>query len=474
MQCESAQRRAVARPCCDEVSRRDFGRTALTVASLLAAGDRSWAAPATAEPSVRARSSTDGPLADYVRRDDPATRFQAITHGSLPDAEWLTGRLVSQSWQGVEWTHELSLAVPAGLEVSRGPMLLWIDGGSSGRLPDRGFQGPTDTTRMLALLATAAGMPAAVVRQVPYQPMFDGLEEDGLIAHSFGEYVRTGDPSWPLLLPMVKSAVEAATAAEAAFHDRWGIEIDGFVPAGASKRGWTTWLTAAVDERVRGLVPMVIDMLSLEKHLALQRASFGRLSEQLGDYTSRGIENLLGTPRGRELVGIVDPYAYRRQLVQPKVIALGTNDAYWPLEACNLYYDGLNGPRWVSYAPNAGHGVPFERVAGLVAAMGRHASGSEPLPDVRWSFADEAGGAICQVEAPDAEPSRVVAWTAAAATRDFRQAQWAAAPAEETADGWRLAVGRPATGYAAGLIELHFPRQPLPLMLSTGVRVVGG
>lgn len=474
MQGNSAGQPASAARFSDDVSRREFGRTALTVATLVASVGRSWAAPATAEPPARAGSSTDGPLADYAHRADPATRFEVIAHGGLPGAEWLTGRLVSQSWQGVEWNHELSLAVPAGLEPNRGPMLLWIDGGSSGKLPEKGFQGPSDTTRMLALVAAAAGMPAAVVRQVPYQPMFDGLVEDGLIAHSFGEYVRTGDPTWPLLLPMVKSAVEAVTAAEAAFHDRWGIEIDGFVPAGASKRGWTTWLTAAVDERVRGLVPMVIDMLSLEKHLALQRASFGRLSEQLGDYTSRGIENLLGTPRGRELVGIVDPYAYRSQLVQPKVITLGTNDAYWPLEACNLYYDGLEGPRWVSYAPNAGHGVPFKRVGGLVAAMGRHASGSQPLPDVQWRFEDEAGGTSCEVEASDAEPSRVVAWTAASPTRDFREARWRDAPAEVTADGWRLAIGRPAAGYVAGLIELHFPRQPLPLMLSTGVRVVGG
>jgi PhoPQ-activated pathogenicity-related protein len=454
------------------LSRREFGRAALTAATVITGAGRLWAA--TAEAEATAAPPAGGVLADYVHRADPATRFEVLAHGSLPEAEWLTGRLVSQSWQGVEWTHELSLAVPHGFDRGDAPMLLWIDGGSSGRLPQEGGAGPTDATRVVAMLAAAAGLPAAVVRQVPYQPMFDGLVEDGLIAHSFGEYVRTGDPTWPLLLPMVKSAVEAATAADAAFGDRWGLAIDGFVPAGASKRGWTTWLTAAVDRRVRGLVPMVIDMLSLERHLALQRASFGRLSEQLGDYTSRGIEQLLDTPRGRELVGIVDPYAYRRQLVQPKVIALGTNDAYWPLEACNLYYDSLEGPRWVSYAANAGHGVPAERVSGLVAAMGRHAAGTESLPEVRWAFDDEAGGTVCRVASPDVEPREVVAWTATSPTRDFRAARWTKSPAEATADGWRLVVDRPAAGFAAGLVELHYPRRPLPLMLTTGVRLVEG
>ena len=68
----------------------------------------------------------------------------------------------------------------------------------------------------------------------------------------------------------------------------------------------------------------------------------------------------------------------------------------------------------------------------------------------------------------------MVAWTAAAPTRDFRAARWTAAEAERAGDGWQLAVPRPTSGCAAGLVELHFASQPLPLMLTTGVRVVGG
>ena len=453
-----------------ELSRREFGAAAVATA-LLAGGGRLSAAPAVAAVAATGGPALRGPLAEFVHRPDPSTRFEPIGLGKLPEGEWLTGRFVSQTWQGVEWSHELSLVVPA-VPRPASPMLLWIDGGSSGRLPEAGDPGPSDSTRILAGLAAASGLPAAVIRQVPYQPMFDGLVEDGLIAHSFTEYVRTGDPTWPLLLPMVKSAVEGVNAAEAVFRDRWGLEIKGFVPAGASKRGWTTWLTAAVDERVCGLVPMVIDMLSLERHLGLQRASFGGLSEQLGDYTSRGIETLLDTQRGRELIWIVDPYSYRDRLVQPKVIALGTNDAYWPLEACNLYYDDLKGPRWISYAPNAGHGVPLDRVSGLVAAMGRHAAGIEPLPDLQWAFEEDGGAAACRVECPAAEPEEVLVWTASSPTRDFRAARWSAAAAGRDGDAWQFTLPQPAAGFAAGLIELRFPREPIPLMLTTGVKVV--
>ncbi len=412
-----------------------------------------------------------GPLADYVRRDDPATRFELVGWGESCSGEWLTGRLTSQLWKGVEWVHELSLFRPTDTD-DRGPMLLWIDGGSSERLPEQDQWEPSDATRTLSRVAIAAGMPAAVVRQVPYQPMFDGLFEDGLIAHSFVEFARTGDPTWPLLLPMAKAAVEAMTAAETIAGSRWGLSVDGFVTTGASKRGWTTWLSAAVDERVIGFVPAVIDMLSMEKHVGLQRQSFGGMSNKLEDYTSRGIERLLGTPRGRELVGIVDPFAYRERLVQPKLIALGTNDPYWPLEACSLYYNQLEGPRWVSYTPNAGHGLPAERLGGLVAAMGRHVAGLEALPVVDWSIEADATGKICRADCPDAEVEKAVAWTATAPSRDFRKAIWHPMPVERDGEGWRLSVPRPADGYAAGLIELHVSRKPLPLILTSGVAVL--
>ena len=416
-----------------------------------------------------------GILADYVATRDRSTAIEPLGSGAALGGRWHTCRLTSQTWKDCPWTHELSIFLPAAAGDTR-LMLLWIDGGNDKQVPRNAVTEPTDAVRILATVATAAGLPAAVVRQVPFQPMFGDLHEDGLIAHTFVEYTKTGDPTWPLLLPMVKSAVEAMNAASSQAKEHWGTEIDEFVVAGASKRGWTTWLAAAVDERVKGIVPMVIDMLALGDHVKLQLASFGKMSEQLTDYTSRGIERLLATERGRDLLQIVDPYSYRDRYTMPKVIALGTNDPYWPLEACSLYYDDLPGPCWVSYCPNAGHGLPVSRVAGLVAAVGRHVAGIEPLPAIHWTFENsgakkEMNGVECVVTCA-ATPERVTLWTATSPSRDFRKAHWSSQPAQMAGPEWRVPIPEPQEGFCAGLVELEFAREPVPLVLTSGVKVL--
>lgn len=409
-------------------------------------------------------------LADYATARDPATMVEILGAGAGHGGRWRACRLTSQTWKGVAWEHELSLFLPDGARGA-GRMLLWIDGGNDRSVPRERVSEPPERMEALAAVASAAGLPAALVRQVPFQPMFGDLREDGLIAHTFEEFFRTGDPSWPLLLPMVKAAVEAMNAAVAQADEHWGVGIDEFIVTGASKRGWTTWLSAAVDDRVQGIVPAVIDMLSLAEHVQLQKESFGGLSDELGDYASRGIEKLLGTPRGRDLVRLVDPFSYRDRYTMPKVIALGTNDPYWPLEACGLYYDDLPGPRWVSYAPNAGHGLPGRRVAGLVAALGRHVAGIEDLPAVEWSFADDRNGAAAVVRC-GAAPTRVTLWTAAAPTRDFRAARWSPHAVPAAGPRWRVPIPAPRAGFAAGFVEVEFDRDPLPLALTSGVRIV--
>jgi len=71
----------------------------------------------------------------------------------------------------------------------------------------------------------------------------------------------------------------------------------------------------------------------------------------------------------------------------------------------------------------------------------------------------------------------VTAWTASAATRDFRPSEWKSQPTkavkEETGDSHRYSLSVPQTGYAALFGEAMFEDDGVPFYLSTNVRIVG-
>src|SRR5205807_4298343 len=114
----------------------------------------------------------------------------------------------------------------------------------------------------------------------------------------------------PLLFPMVKSVVRAMDVVQSFSQQEWQVKVQKFVISGASKRGWTTWLTGAIDPRVKAISPFVIDTLNMRKQNVHQREAFGAYSEEIDDYTGRGLVPMPDTPEANRLWNMVDPYFY--------------------------------------------------------------------------------------------------------------------------------------------------------------------
>jgi PhoPQ-activated pathogenicity-related protein len=435
--------------------------------------------PDSATPVAATAASTHadaaGALARYVAKPDPSFTWEVRTRYRAKGADAIELVMQSQIWQGVAWKHQVVLIKPRGL--NKPDHALVIVGG--GRWQES-FAEPAPEEEDLPKggdvfvdLAKLLHTVVVVVAQVPYQPLFD-LSEDRLIAYTFDQYERTGDPEWPLLLPMVKTVVRALDASDAAARREWKQPLATFTVFGASKRGWTTWLTAAVEPRVTAFAPVVIDALNMAQHFPHQTAVFGAPSEEIKPYTDLGLPEILSSDRGAPLRSIVDPYSYRDALRQPKLIMLATNDAYFPFDSLNLYWDGLEGPKYILYLPNEPHRIKhYGQAFRALRELHESASvGGRPMPKIEWEFAwaDGNGGRLCVRSDP--KPRAVRLWSAASEGRDFRRAVWSAGPEISARDAASIALEPPASGYRATFAEVEYGRWLGAFSLSTNLAVL--
>lgn len=399
---------------------------------------------------------------EYVGKEDASYKWEKVGQEPLPnDATKTELKLTSQTWQGIVWEHRIRIVKPKDV---KNPTLvsLFITGSGSGR----------DELIYGSAVASGTGAPLAILHDIPNQPLFDGLREDDLIAHTFLKALETGDEEWPLLFPMTKGAVRAMDAIQEFFKQELDTEVNGFVVAGGSKRGWTTWLTAVVDDRPKGILPAVYDNLDLTRQMEHQLEAWGDYSEQIEPYTTRNIPQRLKEESVRGLGTLVDPYTYRDRVTVPKLIVNGTNDRYWPLDALNIYYDDLVGEKYILYVPNKGHDVgDAKRIIGDWTAFFRKVSGDINFPKLSWDFQKKQDGVELVVKS-DIEPVKAVAWITESPTRDFRDAVWQELEMPREDSIYRYILKKPEQGYAAIFGEAVYKSGGPEFFLSTNVYIL--
>ncbi|MGQ9630986.1 MAG: PhoPQ-activated pathogenicity-related family protein [bacterium] len=415
--------------------------------------------------SMALTSTVGADLIQYVGADDGAYEWEIVSQTDLGGGAILYElRLVSQVWRGITWQHTLRIIKPKYVKKSPSLVLLLITGSGGGE----------EELSYGTLIANRTGAPAAILYDVPNQPLFGGLSEDDLIAETFVKYIETRDNTWPLLLPMVKSAIKAMDAVEEFAESELSVRASGFLVAGASKRGWTTWLTPAVDGRVKAISPMVYDNLDLPKQMKHQIEVWGKFSENISEYTDRDIPQRLlsGEDVATELSEIVDPFAYRDRITVPKLIIIGTNDRYWPLDALNIYYDGLMGEKYILYVPNAGHGLEggMDRVIGDIIAFFLKADGRLKFPKLAWESKEE-DGTIELALSSDIKPQVVRAWVAKSQTGDFRDAIWEEFEMKQENQTYIYELEKPAGNYVAIFGEAVYYEDGVRFFLSTNVSI---
>ena len=453
-------------------------RTVLAAALLVS----SAAIMASPRQAVPREQSSQTALDRYVAAPDPSFSWKVLKPLPVEGATATLLEMTSQKWlteQEVErplWTHWLTIVRPA--EVRSDVALLFITGGSLERKP------PTAPPAWLVDAAKDTGTMTAELRLVPNQPVVfkddptkKPRTEDDFIAYTWDKYLRTGDEKWPARLPMTKSAVRAMDAITqfAAGAEGGGHKVARFVVSGASKRGWTTWTTAAVDRRVIAIIPAVIDMLNVEPSFVHHFRAYGAWSDAVKDYTEQGIMDWMGTPQFRALMKIEEPYEYRDRLTMPKLILNASGDQFFLPDSSQFYFDDLKGEKHVRYVPNAAHSMEKTDALETLHAFYSAIVAGTPRPEVKWTF--EKDGSITVVTKQ--LPASVQLWQAVnPSARNFRLD--AIGPAYKNTplqpsgpNTWIGKVSAPPAGWTAFFVEMTFPGAgKYPLKVTSGVRVL--
>lgn len=421
---------------------------------------------------------------DYVLRDDPVGYKVFIV--DMDSQQWRTPDEV----QHTVWQHWVEIVVPD--TATDDTALLSIYGGGINRpAPQPG----NDTTDQLIDIALASNAVVVGLPNIPNQSLIftdDPLQprsEDGIISYTFDKFIddypNLGDNTWPALLPMVKAAVRAMDTTQAVLSNQIDYDINDFVVTGGSKRGWTTWLTAAVDERVLAIMPAVADLLNFGQQLDHHRDAYkdvteytiGGFSLAIADYVAFDLPDRFHTEAGQALLEIVDPYLYRDRITQPKYLIHSPGDEFFVLDSSQYYYDDLIGDNYIRYVPNTSHGLNDDAVAGAAQFFRAMVEGQE-LPELSWTFQDAGNTIVAQTSD---NPISVKVWQANnPKSRDFRFGggigiPWSSTTLVDQGDGTYVAnVPTPQTGASAFFIEMTFASGgTTPFIFTTEVSVVG-
>ena len=371
-------------------------------------------------------------------------------------------------WKGIHWYHRLIIIIPRSLLI-KDYILLHIEGTKS----------PQRILRYFEPFSEKLKMPIAVIFDIPNQPLFGGLKEDSLVAYTFRKFIQTQDPNWIIFSPMIRSVREAMNYLENYFSQHFDIRLKGFILSGISKRGWTTYLTAAKDRRVKGIIPLSFDNVNFLKTIPHQLDQWGSYSADLIDYSKDGLLDMLSTSIGKKLLSFVDPWYMRKKLKIPKLIVVGTNDTYWTIDAASLYFYGLWGSNYIYYMPNRGHSLGWDKkiietLKRFILSVARHYN----LARFKFSYyyVPKENRVYFKIKSKKVRPKNASIWYAMSYTKDFRNAVFREKPlffssTEKSFFGW---LWLPESRFMAIYPEVEYSDHNEPFYLCLPAIIIKG
>lgn len=422
------------------------------------------------------------PLKAYVETPDEAFRYEIIETDK--GEAWTEYRiyLVSGTWLSTEevdepeWWHWLTMVVPD--EIRESESLMHIGGGW------RGDTIPIAANKAMIQTALSTGSVVSHISNIPFQPLnfkgdtVEGVYEDELIAFGWLQFLEGGATEdlqkWLARFPMTRAVVRAMDVVQEVCASKHQA-VDEFFVAGASKRGWTTWTVAAVDERVMGIAPVVIDLLNVIPSFQHHWQCYGEWAPAIDDYKNQGIMNWIETDKFLTMLKLVEPYQFLERLTMPKLLINATCDEFFVTDSWKFYWDDLQGESYLQYVPNVGHGLHGSYLPENLVSFYQHTITDTKIPEFNWHISQDT----IYAGVPSGADYQIRLWEAVnQSVRDFKlymvgDDAWKMTMLEIKEDGnYSVPITPPESGYKGALVEVIFnPHSDFPLTLTTGTMV---
>ncbi|WP_253306972.1 PhoPQ-activated protein PqaA family protein [unidentified bacterial endosymbiont] len=405
-------------------------------------------------------------------------QYQPLETEQTSQGEQAHYTLISQQWsprglvKPATWEHQVTLYRPTGA-VGKTALLVVNNGRNTSKAD--GHRSDYDNQQLIALAHKTATVVVSVDK-VPNQPLIynnDNIPrfEDSSIARSWRLFLDNPQPGaeFPLHLPMVGAIVKAMDLAETELR-ALGVTIEGFIVTGASKRGWATWLTALVDQRIQAIVPFAIELLDLAAVIEhTQHTLGGYFPIAWQPYAQEAIIQDRCSPAFNALMAIVDPVRYLQsplaaRLAIPKYVISASGDDFFMPDNVQFGLSKLPGVTTLRVVPNSNHyGIKRVTLQALTSFIQRQQTG-RALPTL--SLVKQGNDKEPQYRLQLSEaPSQLRLWRALnPQLRDFRkssgityQAERLPLPAQQDSGySCELDLPLPATGWSASFVEAEF------------------
>jgi len=422
------------------------------------------------------------PLKAYVDTEDPAFRYEI--RETVRGDSWTEYRvfMISGTWlteaevDETQWWHWLTMVVPD--QVRETESLMHIGDGWTGDTI------PIVARKEMIEAALATGSVISHLSNIPYQPI-DFKEdkagrvfEDDLIAFAWLQFMEGGAgeklQKWLPRFPMTRAVVKAMDVVQeicASNHQ----PVDEFFVTGASKRGWTTWTVAAVDERVMGIAPVVIDLLNVIPSFKHHWQCTGEWAPAIAPYVNLGIMNWIDSDEFLAMLKLVEPYQFLVRLTMPKLLINATCDEFFVTDSWQFYWDDLKGENHLQYVPNVGHGLHGSYLPENLISFYYSTISHKKIPDFKWHIM----GDTIYAEVDPGSDYQISKWEAInEKDRDFKlyvigNEAWKMEALDVREDGkYVIPVTIPESGYKGALVEVVFnPDSEFPLTFTSGTVV---